>query len=96
MLFAVMTTDKEGGLPIRQETRPAHLDYLSAMGDRLKFAGPFTDENDSPTGSLVVFEAGNLEDAKRIAAEDPYAQAGLFSLTEIRPWRWAIKNPETE
>ena len=30
-----------------------------------------------------------------MAANDPYAKAGLFAAVEIKPWKWLIKNPET-
>jgi hypothetical protein len=56
--------------------------------------GPFTDDNGSPVGSLVILEADNRESAERIAAADPYAKAGLFAATEIRAWVWSLKNPE--
>ncbi len=46
------------------------------------------------TGSLVVIEASNRDEILAISQEDPYARAGLFESVEIRPWNWAIKNPE--
>lgn len=94
MHFALICTDKPGALPIRQETRPAHLAFLKGLGDDLAFAGPFTDDEGKPNGSLVVIVAEDLAAAKAIAAADPYAKAGLFENVEIRPWVWALKNPE--
>lgn len=94
MLFAIMCTDKAGGLALRQETRAAHLDYLKGLGDRLAFAGPFTDQSGSPNGSLVVIEADDLKAAEHTAAQDPYGHAGLFAHVDIRPWNWVINNPK--
>ncbi|WP_368738616.1 YciI family protein, partial [Escherichia coli] len=34
--------------------------------------------------------------AREIAANDPYAKAGLFASVDIRPWNWAIKNPDSK
>ncbi|HCH71968.1 MAG TPA: hypothetical protein DFK19_07695, partial [Ochrobactrum sp.] len=31
--------------------------------------------------------------AEKIAANDPYALAGLFENVTVRPWNWAINNP---
>jgi uncharacterized protein YciI len=45
-------------------------------------------------GSLLVVEAGSLEEANAIADKDPYARAGLFASVEIRPWRWTVGNPD--
>jgi uncharacterized protein YciI len=95
MLFALICTDKPGGLPIRKENRPDHLAYLKSLGDGLKFAGPFTEaDGETMNGSLVVIEAASLKAARDIAAGDPFAKAGLFASVEIRPWLWSIGNPD--
>jgi uncharacterized protein YciI len=96
MLFALICTDKANGLDLRQSTRTAHLAYLESLGAALKGAGPFTDEAGQPTGSLVLVEAADMAAAKVIAANDPYAKAGLFASVDIRPWNWRIKNPEAK
>ena len=95
MLFALICNDKPGGMEIRKAHRPEHLAYLKGLGDTLKFAGPFLDEDgEAMTGSLIVLEAASAEDAKRVAEGDPFARAGLFASVEIRPWRWTIGNPD--
>jgi uncharacterized protein YciI len=94
MLFAIVCTDKPNGLELRQQSRPDHLKFLESLGGSLKAAGPFTDDEGKPTGSLVIIEAPNRAAIVEIAARDPYATAGLFSSVEIKPWKWLIKNPE--
>ncbi|NRG16886.1 YciI family protein [Rhizobiales bacterium] len=94
MLYALICTDKPHALQIRKDNREAHLEFLKAMGNRLKAAGPFLDDEGNMTGSLVVIEAENRDEALAVSQEDPYARAGLFESVEIRPWNWAIKNPE--
>ena len=93
MLYALLCDDKPNSLQLRLDTRAEHLAHLNGLGDALKFAGPFLDENDKPCGSLVVIEADSREAAKEIADRDPYARAGLFETVTVRPWNWAIKNP---
>jgi len=93
MLFALLCNDKPDHLQVRLDTRPTHLDYLTSLGDVLKFAGPFLGDDGKPNGSLVVVEAEDKAAAERIAANDPYAKAGLFQDVTVRPWNWAIKNP---
>ncbi|MEC9369618.1 MAG: YciI family protein [Pseudomonadota bacterium] len=96
MLYVLICTDKPGSLAVRQENRPAHLDFLNSLGPALKAGGPFTaDDGEKPNGSLVVIEAASLADARAIAAKDPYAKAGLFQSVDIRPWKWLLKNPES-
>jgi uncharacterized protein YciI len=94
MLFALICTDKPNSLKLRQQSRPDHLKFLEGLGGNLKAAGPFTDDEGQPTGSLVVIEAANRAAIAEIAARDPYAVVGLFASVEIKPWKWLIKNPE--
>ncbi|MGB8818073.1 MAG: YciI-like protein [Rhizobiaceae bacterium] len=95
MLYALICTDKPGQLQVRVDTRPDHVAYLKNLGGNLKFAGPFLDGEGKPNGSLVVIMAEDVAGARAIAAGDPYAKAGLFASVDIRPWTWAINNPET-
>ncbi|MEM6711966.1 MAG: YciI-like protein [Pseudomonadota bacterium] len=94
MLFALICTDKPGHLAVRQENRPAHVEFLGGLGDAIKGAGPFLDDEGSPAGSLILLEADSKADAESVASSDPYAKAGLFESVDIRPWNWLIKNPE--
>jgi uncharacterized protein YciI len=96
MLFALLCTDKPQGLELRMSVRPEHLKYLESLGNALKAAGPFTTDEGSPIGSLVIIEAEDRAAAKAMADNDPYAKAGLFASVEIKPWKWLIKNPETK
>jgi uncharacterized protein YciI len=86
MHFAFLCKDKPGSLQVRLDTRPEHLAYLNALNadGKLGFAGPF----------LVVVKAETIEEARRIAADDPYARAGLFAEVEVKAWNWVFNNPE--
>ena len=94
MLFAIFCDDKPGALPTRLETRPAHLAFLNGLGATLKIAGPFLGDDDKPVGSMLVVDAESADGAKAIAAEDPYAKAGVFASTTVRRWNWTINNPD--
>ncbi|MCA3561146.1 MAG: hypothetical protein IOC82_08995 [Aestuariivirga sp.] len=96
MLFALLCTDKPNSVDLRMSVRPDHLKHLESLGTALKAAGPFTTDEGSPTGSLVIIEAAGRAAAKAIADADPYAKAGLFASVEIKPWKWLIKNPEAK
>jgi len=93
MLYAILCNDKPDSLQVRLDTRPTHLEYLNGLGDALRFAGPFLDGEGKPNGSMVVVEAESIEQARKIAENDPYAKAGLFAAVDVRPWNWALKNP---
>ena len=96
MLFAVICADKPGHLNLRMETRPPHVEWLNGLNaaGTLKIAGPFLDSDGKPCGSMLLIAADNLEDAKALAAQDPYAKAGLFESVEIKPYNWVFNNPE--
>ena len=94
MLFVVLCEDKPGALDVRMENRPKHVDFLKGLGSTLKLAGPFLGEDDKPVGSMLVVDAESADGAKAIAAEDPYAKAGVFASTTVRRWNWTINNPD--
>ncbi len=92
MLFALILTDKPGSLALRQATRPAHLDYLRAREVAVQFGGPLLDPEGNPCGSLLIIEAEGRGAAEAFAAGDPYAKAGLFESTVIRPIRQVARD----
>lgn len=95
MLYAIISEDQPGSLPLRQQARPAHLLRLQALQDegRLVLAGPHpaVDAADPGpagfTGSLVVAEFANLEAAREWAAADPYQHAGVYARVTVKPFR---------
>ena len=97
MIYALICTDKPDSLAIRKANRPEHLAYLESLGETLVLAGPFTEpDGETMNGSLVVVEATSLDAARKIAAGDPFAKAGLFAHVDIRPWLWTMNSPEEE
>ena len=97
MFYALICTDKPESLAIRNAHRPEHLAYLESLGESLVLAGPFTaPDGATMNGSLIVVEAASLDAARKIAAGDPFAKAGLFANVDIRPWLCTINNPEEE
>ena len=95
MYFAISCIDKPGALDLRKKHRPAHIEFLTAHGAVVKFAGPYLDEDgETMVGSLIILEADDRATAEVFVASDPYAKAELFESVEIRPWKWAIGNPD--
>lgn len=95
MLYAVISEDVENSLPMRKETRPAHLARLEALKaeGRLLVAGPHP-AIDSPdpgeagfSGSLVVAEFDSLDEAKAWADADPYMAAGVYRKVTVKPFK---------
>jgi uncharacterized protein YciI len=63
-----------------------HLGYLNAMRDAgyLKVAGPFSDQPDEKWRGLCLYHVGSLEEAVRLASQDPAVRAGYLSLSAMK------------
>lgn len=95
MWYVIEGYDGDGVLERRQAARPEHLARLTALAGagRLMLAGPcpaIDAADPGPagfSGSLVVAEFESLEAAREWAEADPYVAAGVYSRTEVRPFR---------
>jgi uncharacterized protein YciI len=94
MLYMILGHDVPNSLPMRKESRPAHVErlkLLQAQG-RLILAGPrpAIDAIDPGAagfvGSLVVAEFADLASARAWADEDPYVKAGVYSHIDVQPF----------
>ena len=94
MLFAIVCTDRPGGLDLRLATRANHLAYLTTYADRLVHGGPVLDIEGRPCGSLLIVDVEDRAAAEGFAMSDPYAKAGLFESTIIRGFRTVFKDGE--
>jgi hypothetical protein len=86
MLFVVTAIDKPNSLALRTATREAHFAYAKETGI-IKLGGPFLDANGDMAGSLIIFDADDLETAQAWHANDPYVKAGLFAHSDVRAWK---------
>ena len=91
MLFVITAIDKDNSLALRMATRAAHFEYAKQTG-AIRLGGPFLDDKGEMAGSMIICEAVDLAAAKAWAANDPYAKAGLFASSDVRPWK-ATFNP---
>lgn len=87
-MYALICTDKNGGLEIRKANREKHLAYLEASP--VVLAGPFLAENGEMSGSLIVLDVNTRAEAEAWAAQDPYAKAGLFAKVRIETFKKVI------
>jgi uncharacterized protein YciI len=86
MFFVIRCLDKKDHLPVRQENRPAHVEYLKSFGDKLFAAGAILDDHEIMCGSVVIVDVSDRAEAEAFAAGDPYARAGLFEQRSIDCW----------
>jgi uncharacterized protein len=87
-LYCIFTTPANGMGPVMEQL-DAHLKYQISLEERgIMFgAGPFfaDNEDDWEGEGMVVVRAGSLDEARRIADDDPMHASGARSFT-VRPW----------
>ena len=88
MLVALIAKDKAGALDIRKANRDDHLAYIKSTGVVAQ-AGPLLIDGDM-AGSLIVLDVETMEAANTWAANDPYANAGLFQSVELIEWKKVV------
>ena len=95
MWYSFICEDTPDSLALRQQTRAAHLERLTALKDqgRLLVAGPCPAiDNEDPgeagfTGSIVIADFESLADAKSWADSDPYLIAGVYQQVTVKPFK---------
>lgn len=95
MFYAIISEDIENSLSKRLSVRSDHLARLEILDskNRLLLAGPHPniDSNDPGeagfSGSLVVAQFDNLQQAKDWADKDPYVAAGVYQKVTVKPFK---------
>ena len=92
MLFALINIDRPASLDLRMGVRPAHLEYLDSQARKIASGGALLDASGQPCGSLLVIDVEDRAAAEAFASADPYARAGLFESSVVRPFRQVFKD----
>jgi uncharacterized protein len=98
MWYAIMAEDVPNSLEKRLANRSAHLARLQVLQDagRLLLAGPFPAVDSTEpgpagfTGSLIVAEFANLEEAKIWANNDPFVISNTYLNVTVKPFRKSL------
>ena len=98
MLYAIISTDIDDSLALRQQARPAHLLRLNQLVSegRLLLAGPHPRvDNEDPgaagfSGSLVVAEFASLSAAQAWADAGPCVAAGVYANVSVKPFKQVL------
>ena len=94
MLYAIIAQDIENSLTKRMEARPDHVTRLNQLKDegRLILAGPHPAIDVSEpgeagfSGSLIVADFEDLQQAREWADADPYVAVGVYASVVVKPF----------
>ena len=94
MLYAIIAQDIENSLTKRMGARPDHVTRLNQLKDegRLILAGPHPAIDVSEpgeagfSGSLIVADFEDLQQAREWADADPYVAAGGYASVVVKPF----------
>lgn len=69
----------------KDQIQRAHLDHITKLAEdkKLVLAGPFF--GDGELRGIFIFDVGDLEEAKKLTAEDPAIKAGILTM-ELLEW----------
>ena len=70
----------------RDEYRPAHREFLAALGERglILLRGPYA--ADGPAGALLIGRADSAAELETALDDDPFNVQQLISRRSIREW----------
>ena len=76
--------------------REAHLAFLAGLNEKGHIL--VSGRRNPPVGGVVVIDAADLDEAKAIMAEDPFAKAGVarYEPYEFTPSAGPARSPEAE
>ena len=94
MLYAIIAQDIENSLTKRMGARPDHVTRLNQLKDEgwLILAGPHPAIDVSEpgeagfSGSLIVADFEDLQQAREWADADPYVAAGVYASVVVKPF----------
>lgn len=91
MPYVIITKDKPDSLDLRTRERGVHLEYLDANRHRLLATGAMTDDDgNGGSGSVIIVDTDDRQEAEDFIAADPFTKAGLFESTRVVRWRKAF------
>ena len=86
MLFVVYALDRNTSASERAAHQDGHAAFLKEQQDRILAAGPLlSDDASHPIGSLLIVEAEDLDDVKKLLGQDPLIRADLYETIDVHP-----------
>lgn len=79
-LFAIIAYDGPGDDGARASHHDGHVAHFKAHKDKIAVSGPLSGPL---SGSLVIYKAETLEEARTFIESDPFFPAGVWERVEV-------------
>ncbi len=90
MAYVIIFYDKHGVTDLRNQLRPAHIDYMKANLHRiLASGGLLSDDGESAHGGVMILDTDSRAETEAFVAEDPFFIGGVYTYI-ISRWRKAF------
>jgi uncharacterized protein YciI len=88
MPYVITFHDEPDVLERKRELRGVHLEYVDKNAGRIIASGGlFPDDDDFPTGGLIILDSDNRQDAVDYIENDPFFLNGVFKTYSVNRWR---------
>lgn len=92
-MYIAIFTSKADTAALRSEAQLRHDAYWAEYLGRVKLAGPIlSDDGSTRLGQILLLDVEDRATAERIATEDPFVKAGLFSSWSVRRVRVSVES----
>ena len=91
--FVMIGWDGPDGAGRRDSHRRDHVEHITSLhrDGQIVFAGPIRDDTgDKSIGAVIVYQASDLDEARRIVDGDPYVVSGVFQTVSVLPFTIVI------
>jgi len=79
MAIIVICQDGDKAQTLRKQHLQAHFSYIESILDKLAVAGPINQQQTGHyDGSCFVYDTDDIQEAKQLFANDPYAKVGVY------------------
>jgi uncharacterized protein YciI len=95
VLYIIYQEDRDDGAEIRAANKERHFAYLDKHQEILVLGGALlADDGIKRTGSCLILNVPDREQAEEFSRNEPFRQAGLFKSVKITRMRRGQWNPE--
>lgn len=90
MQYLITAHDGPGKLEERMSVRPAHLQNIQTLADRVVCAGGILNEERQPVGSVLIMDFETEEQLREYLSKEPYIIEKVWDDVRVEPMNVVI------